>query len=343
MIAFDKVLSELIGQVGWRQSTVSGDPVITNTNLASASGLYVQGAHPMITVGKIKATQEDRAITDAQINTLLADLMKDGIANVLNYVFPTNDVMKNALLYPYESDFSTPIEGMSGFVGYEFDTAQRSDIATVVNKVILQFNGSATVKLLLFNTGVKIPVATKSVTVTSDTNTLSLTDWILGYVTAPGGKYYLGFLTTGTGALPYNRIYSRANYQTLFNSVALHPVYVPGWTSETLFPISTVEYRAETMGLNFDLTVARDYSGVILQNKDRFAKAIQLATAVQALGQMDTTSRTNPEERAIMSVFGQKVMVDSPASYNLYTALEKEMKALQQLFADKTISTATLR
>ncbi len=343
MIAWDKILSEMIGIVGWRQSTVTGDVVIDANNLASSSGLYVQGAHPQVTVKNIKSTQEDKTITDANMNVVLANLVKDGISNVLNHVFPASDIFANNLLYKHESDFSTPLTQFNGFVGYEINTAYKKDIVSILNKIILQFNGSGNVKLLLFNSGVKAPIQTKTVAVTADTNITAVLDWILGYITAPAGKYYLGYLTTGMTIYPYNRVFSWANIQHHFNSVVFVPIYVPNWTSETLFDIKTIEYRAETFGMNFDVTIARDYSNVILQNKDRFAKAIQLSTAVQALSLMTTTGRINPEERVIMSTLGQKVIIDSPATYNLYSSLEKELKSLVSLFGQKQITIATLR
>src|SRR5450759_3369642 len=98
MIAWDKILSELIGVVGWRQSTITGDVTVDAANLASSSGLYVQGAHPIVTVKNIKATQEDNAISDANMNIVLSNLTKDGISNVLNHVFPGGDVFANGLL-----------------------------------------------------------------------------------------------------------------------------------------------------------------------------------------------------------------------------------------------------
>lgn len=343
MIAWDKILSELVGIVGWRQGTITGDVVVSPANLASSSGLYVQGAHPMVTVKNIKSTQEDRSITDDEMNEVLTNLVKDGISNVLNYVFPTSDIFANGLLYKYESDFTAPLNQLKGFVGYEITVANRKDIVSVLNKIILQFSGVESVKLLLFNSGQKSPIASKVISVTADTNITSSLDWILGYITAPGGNYYLGYLNNSLTAYAYNRVFSRANIMTQFNSIVLRPMYVPGWNLETLFPIQTIQYRAETFGMNLDITTAKDYSNTILQNKDRFAKAIQLSTAVQALALMTSTQRINPEERVIMSALGQKVVIDSPASYNLYATLDKEIKGLLSLFSMKQIETGTLR
>lgn len=341
MIYWDKILSEMIGLVGWRQSTTSGDVVIDAANLASTSGLYVQGAHQMVTVRNIKAAQEDKAVTDADINTMLSNLMKDAISNVINSVFPSADIFQSDLLYKYESDFSRPITDKVGFVGFEISVGQRSDISSILNKIILQFNGAGNVKLLLFNSGVNAPIISKTIAVTANTNITDALDWILGNITAPGGKYYLGYIT---GAIaPYDRIFNNANVMTCFNSIVFKPIYVPGWTAETLFPIQSRVYATESFGMNVDVTTAQDHSNVILQNKDRFAKAIQLATAAEALQMMTTTARINPEERVIMNVLGQRLLIDSPATYNLYAALEKEMKSLSTLFGQKQISVGTVR
>jgi hypothetical protein len=343
MIAWDKILSELIGTVGWRQSTIAGDVVIDTANLASSSGLFVQGAQPIVTVKNIKATQEDKSVTDAQMNTLLSNLMKDGISNVLNFVFPNPDIFANGLLYKYESDFSAPLTVLKGFVGFEITIANRKDLVSILNKIILQFNGAGSVKLLLFNSGQKLPITSKTIAVTADTNITSALDWILGYITAPGGVYYLGYLNSDLTISAYNRVFSRANIMTHFNSIIFKPFYVPDWNVETLFDIDDIVYRAESFGMNLDVTTALDYSNVILQNKDKFAKAIQLATAVEALALMTSTSRINPEERVIMSSLGQKIVIDSPASYNLYTRLERELKSLTELFGKKPIESFTIR
>lgn len=343
MIYWDKILSDLIGVVGWRQSTTAGDVTIDVANLASSSGLYVQGAHPIITVRNIKATQEDKSASDAQINTVLSNLTKDGISNVLNFVFPKSDIFINDLLYKYESDFNNPLSTITGFVGFEINIATRPDIVSVLNKIILQFSDSGNVKLLLFNSGQKLPIISKTIAVTADTNITSVLDWMLGYVIAPGGIYYLGYLNTDLTTYAYNRAFGSSNIMTKFNSIIFKPIYVSGWNVETLFDINDITYTSESFGMNVDVTIARDYSNTILQNKDRFAKAIQLATACEALALMTSTSRINPEERVIMSSLGQKIVIDSPATYNLYTNLEKEMKLLVELFADKQILTGTLR
>jgi hypothetical protein len=336
MIAWDKILSELIGVVGWRQSTGVGDVVIDETNLVSSSGIYVQGAHPMVTVKNIKATQEDKAITDAAMNTVLSNLIKDGVSNVLNYVFPTNDIFANGLLYKYESDFSSPLTELKGFVGFEITIANRKDIVSILN-------GAGSVKLLLFNSGQKAVITSKTIDVTVDSNTTFVLDWILGYITAPGGVYYLGYLNTNLDICAYNRVFSRSNLMTCFNSIIFKPIYVPDWNVETLFDINDIVYRSESFGINLDVTTAQDFSNVILLNKDRFAKAIQLATAVNALSLMTSTSRINPEERVIMSSLGQKIVIDSPATYNLYSLLEKEMKSITGLFSQKHIESYTIR
>ena len=118
---------------------------------------------------------------------------------------------------------------------------------------------------------------------------------------------------------------------------------VDGWNVETLFDIEDVVYTSESFGINLDITTAKDYSNIILQNKDKFAKAIQLAAATEAIAMMTSTSRINPEERVIMNVFGQKIVIDSPQTYNLYSNLEKEIKSLTVLFSENAISKGTLR
>lgn len=342
MIFWDKIFTDLIGVVGWRQSTASGAVVVDDANLASSSGLYVQGASPLVTVENIKASQPDKAISDVNMNALLVNLMKDGISNVFNFVFPQRDVFSNQLLYPYEMDFTDEITNFSGFVGYEIITAKRSDIAIILNKVMLQFATGGTVKLLLFNSNTNALITSKTITVTANTTTTSVLDWVMGYITAPGGKYYLGYLTSTAPGYAYNRSFDNADMKSHFNSVVFKPIYVTGWTSETLFDVNNIEYTEKTHGINLDVSTVFDVSNLILQNKDKFAKAIQLATAVEAINVMTTTNRRNETERMIL-FNGVKTVVNSPEIANIYAALENEMKRLKGWFEPDTIEKHTIR
>ena len=344
MIYFDKILTSLSGVVGWRQSTTTGATVVDAANLASSSGLFVQGANNLVSVKNIVACHEDKAMSAEEINNVLRDILKDGISNVLNNVFTSHDVFKSGQLYRHEMDFLHPVElNRTGFAGFEINTSKRSDISTIINKLILSFSGSGSIKILLLNAGTKTLINSKTVTITANGNDESIVDWVLGKIIEPDSTYYIGYLLNNSVVAGYNREYDEADEKTKFNECGFRPIWVNGWTSETLFDVNNIEYVTEAWGLNFDISTVRDYSQLILSNKNRFAKAIQLATAIEAISFMNSTSRVNPEERVVMNVLGKKTVVDSPAIYNLYSSLEKEIKSLRDLFFLNKNEVLTLR
>jgi hypothetical protein len=344
MIYFDKILTSLSGVVGWRQSTTTGATVVDAANIESSSGLFVQGANNLVSVKNIVACHEDKAMSAEEINNVLRDILKDGISNVLNNVFTSHDVFKSAQLYRHEMDFLNPVElNRTGFAGFEINTSKRSDISTIINKLILSFSDSGSIKILLFNSGTKTLINSKTVTITANGNDESIVDWVLGKVIEPDSTYYIGYLLNSSTVAGYNREYNESDEKTKFNECGFRPIWVDGWNSETLFDVNNIEYVTETWGLNFDVSTVRDYSQLILSNKNRFAKAIQLAAAVEAISFMNSTSRVNPEERVVMNVLGKKTVVDSPAIYNLYSSLEKEIKSLRDLFFLNKNETLTLR
>ena len=344
MIYFDKILTIHSGVVGWRQSTTPGATVIDAANLASSSGLFVQGINNLVSVKNIVACHEDKAMSAEETNNVLRDILKDGISNVLNNVFTSHDVFKSAQLYRHEMDFLHPVATeRTGFAGFEINTSKRSDISTIINKLILSFSSAGTIKVFLLNAGTKAIVSSKTVTVTANGNDESIVDWLLGKVIEPDSTYYIGYLLNDSTPRGYNREYDEADEKTKFNEVGFRPIFVNGWTSETLFDINDVEYVTETWGLNFDISTVRDYSQLILSNKNRFAKAIQLSAAAEAISFMNSTNRVNPEERVVMNALGKKTVVDSPAIYNLYSSLEKEIKSLRELFFRNKNEILTIR
>jgi hypothetical protein len=276
------------------------------------------------------------------MNTLLGNITKAGITNALNTVFPDRDVFDNKLLYDYETDFTEVITDKVGFVGFEIQTAKRSDIAIVLNKISLSFDGNQSVKLLLFNSQSKKLITSKTIAVLKDVNTYTALDWVCGAITAQGGIWYIGYLNTGFTAHAYSYVYGNSNVRNQFNSAVFRPIYVAGHNSETLFDINDVEYVEDGFGVNLDISIVKDISSLILNNKDKFAKAIQLGTAIQCIKEMQTSNRRNADERVI-SVNGVKTVIDSPETANLYFAYDAEIKRLKLWFEDRDIESYTLR
>lgn len=341
MIYFNKILSSLIGVVGWRQSTASGSTVVDAENLAASSGLYVQDANNLVNVANIKAAIDNRSATDEQINEQLRTLQKAGISNALTEVFSDYDVFASKLLYPFEADFNHEVElGKTGFAGFEIKTARRKDISVIVNKLITSFSSSGSLKILLFNAGTKSLIDSKTVTLTANGNDETIVDWILGYIIQPDSTYFIGYLLNDSVQRGFNREYEEAELRNNFNECVIRPIFVDGWTSETLFDVNDIEYVEDTWGLNFDISTVRDYSNIILTNKNRFAKVIQLSTAIEAIKFCSQTTNINSKIRFVQ-VRGN--LTNVPEIANLYNEFYIELKSLKRLFSNREIEVHTLR
>ena len=59
MIRSDKIKSQLFGEVGFRQSTLTGYDIVDASNQVSRSGLFFQDASRLVTIKNIKETQEN--------------------------------------------------------------------------------------------------------------------------------------------------------------------------------------------------------------------------------------------------------------------------------------------
>lgn len=79
----------------------------------------------------------------------------------------------------------------------------------------------------------------------------------------------------------------------------IEPIQVSGWNAETLFDVDDVDYTSETYGLNFDITSWKDYTNVILKNRNKFADCLGLQVAADVLDLILKTTRSNRNERIL--------------------------------------------
>ena len=94
-----------------------------------------------------------------------------------------------------------------------------------------------------------------------------------------------------------DRDWDKANVQSCFNTLRMHPVSYPNWTAETLFDVEELDNESETYGLNFDITAYKDYSNIVERNKQRFVNAIGYQVAGDVLDLILKSVRTNRIER----------------------------------------------
>lgn len=300
MINVSEIRTNLFGVVGLRQSTHPDYDILDSTITASSSGEYFDQFSSYITVENIKNTQEYASITDENFNTWLTNKIKDSISKAIRQCFTESDLIENKLLYKYSTRKTTAQELDNGadFVGYEITVSKRKDLSAFINSIFTEFSGTGDVKLLLFNDNKVSTIQTETVSVTDKSALQTVVNWALPYANSvTGGKYYIGYLTNGLTVKALNRDFDSSNVKSCYSAVKVQAIKVPRWNAETLFDIDDVEYTDETWGLNFDISTFRDYTSLVLNNKNMFIDVIGYQFAADMLGQMITTTRTNGVER----------------------------------------------
>lgn len=335
-----------VGVVGWKQPTRSGSPVITAGNLASSSGLYYQMGHGLCTVENIKMCVDDLAISDANLNTYLGDLVKNALNDVCQSIFSNDDHIDTGLLFKHENKFSEKITNGTDFVGFEFDLSKRNDISLLINSLILEFDGIQSVKVLMFNSQKSATYNTQTITTIANTAKHTSVNWPMNDLEY-GGKFYVGYLRSSLTSQAIKRNFQLANLATIFPDAYIRPIRVPSWNSEAMFDPSTIVYETDTFGMNFNISVYEDFTQIVKSNVNRFAKALQLQVCCNVIDLISNTIRSNNSERlskayAIMELDGNRLNQNFPEHTGLVAKLAKEIRTLKNTYNPTGIIRATL-
>jgi len=355
-------IDSLLGLVGFHQPTLAGYDILDAQNSASSSGLWVDEISGLLTVKNIKATQEDPVISDADFNTYLRNRMKSSFRLLLNSICSDRDLVENHVLYPYENDWTHPLANATDFVGFEIDAAKTKKLSYVLNKIMLEFDGVGDVEILLFHSSQNAVQQSQIITTVANSAKHQSLNWDMPlFDGVTGGKWYIGYLRSGLTIHACNREFHSASYGNVYNlryhdinrdrdftTMDIRPVQIRGWDSKTLFDVNNVEYVSQTWGLNFDISVYKDFTSYVVENKQRFARPLQLQIAADLLTSIATSTRSNQDERmtkaeALFELNGNRNNPEIPQSVGILKQLDDEIKKLKKLFAQPTIQVNTLR
>lgn len=354
MIQVDKIHTAFFGDsadhlIGFRQDLDPEFDIVDANNITSTSGEFFQDFSPLVTIPNIHQNQQYAAISDSDFNTLLRTLSKSATIKILREVFSDLDYIENKILYPFENIWTNTIDNTTSFVGYEINIAKRKDFLTTINQVFTSFNGIDTVKLLVFHSSKKPLIYSESVTTVENSDVATVVDWDLSPTEFAGGKFYVGYLRSALTAKAINREWNSSSIQNCYKTLGIKPIIVRDWNSETLFDVDDIDYEAETYGLNFDITTWKDYTNVIIQNKNKFVKAIGLQLAVDVLDLILKSTRSNKNERQMSTnvLLERDGIIDASKDATRVDAviprLRREMKSLKATFVDQPfISKGTL-
>ncbi len=312
MIQVSKIQNALLGIVGFNQPYNPSYAIVDADNLLSESGYFVTD-NPYAKIEYIKDNQDFLKITDTDFNLLLKDIKKRSISNVCNQVFSDYDFIDRSLLFKNASN-KIDLEVLpNGFVGYRIKVTSDKNIAFKVNRVLLDFNGTGTFTLLVFNSSKKEPIYTQEVEITADHQELVL-NWTLDNSNDTyKGDYYIGYLTDLLTITPFKREYENANILTNPTNLCVERIKVVNHNTETLFDLQGIDGLSEDSGLNFDLSVYEDYTDFIINNKMLFARAIQLDCIISCV-QLYISSLRNNANQTHSNLLYQKIMMELEGS-----------------------------
>lgn len=308
MFQASKIATGLLGIVGFRQPYNVNYAVLNEENTTSISELYVND-NSYAKIEFIKDTQDCQLISNEDFNDFLINMQKASILSVCNQVFNEYDFIDRNVLFKNASNKIETENLPIGFVGYKIKVSTEKNLAFKINRVILDFEGTGTLRLLLFNTGKKQTVYEKEIIIDTDSQVEEL-NWILDNTdTTYKGDYYIGYLTQGLTVLPYKKELNNAKLMSNFKSLCIEEISFKGHSTNVLFDLNNEDGLSEYCGLNLDITVYNDYTDFILNNKMLFAKAISLEFTIKCLQLYMSSLRSNLNERKSQEMY-QKLMVE---------------------------------
>ena len=300
MVRADKIKGSFFGEVGFRNSTITGYDIVSTENQESRSGLFFQDVSRLVTIQNIKDTQENPAISEAQFNDLLKQLQDTAILNVCNKVsHRESDFIQTNNLFPFEKTFKDVLDTGDRFVGFQVEPFYQANMISKISWLELSFDSSISFDIHLFNSN-KPSTPIKMVNVTTIANeavVINLQDWFIAdSAEHKGGIFYLGYFESDLGgAKPIKRNYNTSNLQT--QSKCYHVLPVSLNHVATTIDVSTVVNLSDTGGLNIGMDTYTDYTELFVRNKNLFVQAIQHEMAIEVLDLITKSTRANRTER----------------------------------------------
>lgn len=309
MIDVAKIQDSLVGLIGFRQPVNPDYAIIDSDNLLSESGYFVND-NPYAKIEFLKDSTDYIDIDVVDFNSFLTNLKKTSITNICNQVFSSVDYIDRNVFYKNAFSKVNTENLATGFYGFKIQVSSEKNISFKISRVLLDFEGTGTIKLVLWNNSKLQPLQTKEIEIISD-HQEEVIDWVVNNTdTTYKGEYYLGVLfDENSGVRPYKRDWNNADLMSYITYLDIQKVDFIGHTSDTLFDITQLENNQETNGLNFDITVFDDFTDMIINNKSLFARAIYLDVIISFLTHYCTSLRSNRNEQIAKEMY-QKLMIE---------------------------------
>lgn len=320
MLNITKIQDSLLGIVGFRQPLNPSYAILDGNNTASRSGYYVND-NPYAKVEFLKENNDYMNVSDIEFNEYLVRMQKSSIANVCNQVFDYADFIDRSVLYPYAFNKIESEALQNGFVGFKISVDNLKNVAFRISRVLLDFEGTGNIELLLWNTAKKTPLFSQVVNITSDHQEVLL-DWVIDNLdTTYKGDYYIGYNTAFVDDVaPYKRDFEDGSIKNTVTYLTVENVYVPGHNANYLFDLREVESSTATCGINLDIVVYEDFTDLVLNNIFLFSRAIYLDMVIASMQVYLASLRSNKDQIRGHELY-QKIIIEIEGVRNQDSAI----------------------
>jgi hypothetical protein len=292
------VLGKLAGRIGWKQPPLG--PTLNTFNKGSLSGRYFQDFHPMITITNIKDTIEfGETMNDSDFNAFLESMQKSAILRMINAVFNKTQLIESTLIFDRKLRNDIPTNNYGKFCGYRLMIGP-GEFALQISRASFLFNKDVTFTLYLYQDAIIDPLYEIEVTAEAYNEAyIDLPNWVLNYVSAKsmGGVFYIGYYQDeieAQGAVALDEFVTQWNKAYVFGYTAFEAV--ADFENRSFVRIA-VPYTLRTYGMNLEVQTYRDFTNKVIKNASLFDEAIGLTLAIEALGYMTYSARSNKTQR----------------------------------------------
>ena len=293
MIRIKDIQEELKGLVGWEQSVDDRKEIDVDLT-DSESGLYFQGAHPLLTLANIEAIMPAGDIT---LSDYLRRETNKAITTVLQR-FQTNKtleqgsnrVLQKDTFYPTSQYHAQAVASANSKVGFEIKQKRSVGVSVRINKIGLKFTAPCTVVVKLEHSGKSHPVKVFELEYALENQGTQWFEVDDTFIAGEEESYGTWRLTYDQRTLPVDvlgispgPVHSCARNSTKYVTVV--PIRIEQGGKR--------DYSKHTPGINVDVTIGCDITDFIIKQRHSFANVIQLQVATTLL----RTMAMNPDAR----------------------------------------------
>lgn len=311
MVRPDKITSALFGGVGFKDSTLSSVPSLTDSNKENRSGMVFQDADFLVTLKNIFDTQENSGISTPDFNTLLENMQKAVILEAVNKVAEEqSDFIQTENIYPYEKAFENTVTPSGKAVGFKIDPTIRNGYICEIPWIELSFDSAKTFKVYLYNSNIPTEkIEEESVTTIAGRSVIKNLNWYIADDTDyKGGDFYLIYFEDDLdGAKAFKKDFELSKYRIDAEYYYVHPVALDH--SGATIDVTSLAEKSDTFGLNLGINVYNDYTEIFTRNGGLMWAVIKHQMTEKVLNLISTSSRTNDTERgqqARLQLYGSK-------------------------------------